>query len=139
MAGRSAADLFALLRTAALPAGDFAVFGSGPLLARGVIDEADDLDVLCRGEAWERAREIGERTFLEDLDVEVYSIAGGAVTFGNRWAIGSFDVDHLIDTAEQIDGIPFVRIEHVVAYKRIARRPKDLEHLELLAGYESER
>ena len=53
-----------------------------------------------------------------------------------EWAIGDFDVDELIDTAEVIDGIPFVRLEHVVAYKRIASRDKDVEHL---AEYESRR
>lgn len=132
---RSAPDLFAILRSVGLPVGEYAVFGSGPLLVRGIIDETGDLDVLCRGAAWEQVMAIGDRMLLEDLDVEVYSIAEGAVTFGDRWAIGSFDVDHLIDTAETFDGIPFVRLEHVAAYKRIARRPKDVVHLELLQAY----
>ena len=41
-------------------------------------------------------------------------------------------IGQLIDTAERIDGLPFVRLKHVVRYKRLARRPKDLEHLRLL-------
>ena len=47
-------------------------------------------------------------------------------------------MDHLIDTAEVIDGLPFVRLEHVVAYKRIADRPKDREHLRLLEEWRPE-
>lgn len=135
----SSAHLFAVLRSADLPLGDYAVFGSGPLLVRGILDEAADLDVLCRGPAWERAKSLGERTVLSDFGVEVYALADGRVTFGDRWAIGSFDVDHLIDTAETIDGLPFVRLEHVLAYKRIASRPKDIAHLELLRSYEAGR
>ena len=38
----------------------------------------------------------------------------------------------MIDTAEIIDGLPFVRLEHVIAYKQIAGRPKDLQHLALI-------
>ena len=38
----SADELFGKLRTLDLPTGDFAIFGSGPLLIRGVIAEAND-------------------------------------------------------------------------------------------------
>ncbi len=47
-----------------------------------------------------------------------------------------FDIDHLIDTAEMIDGLPFVQLEHVIAYKQIAGRPKDLEHLRKLDQFQ---
>ncbi|MFH1329521.1 MAG: hypothetical protein ABIJ48_02510 [Actinomycetota bacterium] len=130
-------DFFSLLRSLALPCGDYAVFGSGPLLARGIIAQAGDLDVLCRGAAWARATELGPT--VEQQGVPVVSLFGGAVTLGANWAIGDFDADRLIDTAEFIDGLPFVRLEHVIAYKRIADRPKDREHLRLLEAYESRR
>ena len=128
-------SLFRLLRDLELPARDFAVFGSGPLAIRGIIDAPNDLDVLCRGVAWERAKQLGPLIYLPDHDVSVVAIEDGALTFGTRWAIGAFDVDLLIDTAEMIDGLPFVAIEHVIAYKQIAGRPKDLEHLRLLDAY----
>ena len=64
-------------------------------------------------------------------------MADGAVTFGKKWGIGKFDVDELIDTAEIIDGLPFVRLEHVICYKKIRASAKDLLHLDKLraAGY----
>jgi len=131
----SAAHLLGLLRGLGLPAGDYAVFGSGPLLVRGVIDRAGDLDVVCRGAAWDLVRRLGP--IVAQHGVPVVSLCGGAVTFGTRWAIGDFDIGHLIDTAELIDGLPFVRLEHVVAYKRIADRPKDREHLRLLKEWQA--
>jgi hypothetical protein len=126
-----------LLRSLDLPPGDYAVFGSGPLLVRGIIARAGDLDVICRGAAWEAAQHLGPAADQEG--VPVVSLCGGLVTLGVRWAVGEVNVSHLIDTAEVIEGLPFVRLEHVVAYKRIADRPKDREHLRLLEEWPRER
>ena len=125
-------DLFTALASLELPVRDYAVFGSGPLIIRGIIDPDNDLDVISRGAAWSRACEIGDLVYLEEHQVEIVSFFGGAITVGTSWAYGDFDIDHLINTAEIIDGIPFVRVEHVVRYKEIAARPKDLVHLHLL-------
>ena len=121
-------ELFERLRALDLRTGDYAIFGSGPLLVRGVIDAVNDLDVLCRGEAWNTAQRIGSMIELDE-GVEVASVESGTITFGTRWAYGDFDIDDLIDTAEVIDGLPFVALEHVVAFKLAADRPKDREHL----------
>ncbi|MGB5656507.1 MAG: hypothetical protein WBN35_07840, partial [Acidimicrobiia bacterium] len=123
--------LFDLLRSLRLPTGDFAVFGSGPLIVRGIIEATNDLDVISREAAWERALRVGELVSLPD-GATIVSCFDGAVTIGRSWAYGDFDIDELIDTAEVIDDLPFVRLEHVVRYKEIAARPKDLAHLELL-------
>ena len=42
----------------------------------------------------------------------------------------------LIDTADIIDGLPFVRLRYVIEYKTIRSAPKDLAHIEAsrLAG-----
>lgn len=126
-------DLFELLRSLDLPRGDYAVFGSGPLIMRGIIEPANDLDVVCRGAAWARAAEAG--SLITERGVTIASLFDGAITVGTEWAIGDFDVDELIDTAELIDGLSFVRLEHVVVYKEIAGRPKDVEHLASLEDF----
>lgn len=113
-----------------LPQGDWALFGSGPLLLRGWIDEVGDLDVVSRGPAWEKAKEHGHLAVLPDGNQIVE--AGAGVTVGRTWLYGSFTIDDLIDTAEMIDGIPCVRLEHVISYKRLADRPKDRVHLEII-------
>ena len=126
-------QLFDTLRALDLPMGDYAVFGSGPLIVRGVVDADNDLDVVSRGDAWDRARLLGEIVTLPEHGVDVASFADGAVTVGESWAYGDIDIDEVIDTAETIDGLPFARLEFVVRYKQAAGRPKDLEHLRLLA------
>ena len=125
-------ELFEYLRSLGLPEGEYAVFGSGPLIVRGIIDATNDLDVVSRGDAWERACELGELVSLAEYDLDVVSFRDGAITIGTSWAYGDVDIDELIDTAEIIDGLPFARLEYVAAYKKIAGRPKDLEHLRLM-------
>ena len=131
----SGPELFDLLRSLALPAGEYAVFGSGPLIVRGLVPAANDLDVISRGAAWDAVCSLSESNLLPDGN-PVVSLFDGLITVGTTWLYGEFDIDELIDTAESIDGLPFVRLEHVIAYKRAAGRRKDLEHLRLLAAYD---
>ena len=128
-------SLFEQLKGLNLPAGDFAIFGSGPLIVRGIIPASNDLDILCRRQAWLTVQELGELEYLTDYGVKVLTMCDGQLTFGEKWGIGEFGTDDLIDCAEVIDGLPFVRLIHVVSYKRISKRPKDLEHLEALEAW----
>ena len=128
-------ELFELLRSMGLPAGDYAVFGSGPLLVRGIIESVNDLDVICRGPAWSRARELGPLVDLDEEEVRIVSTHDGAITFGITWGYGSFDLTDLIDTADIMLDLPFVRLEHVIEYKRVADRPKDRIHIDLIEQY----
>lgn len=129
-------SLFDSVKNLNLPVSDFAIFGSGPLIVRGIIPASNDLDIICRGQAWETVKAIGELEYLSKYDVTVVTMCGGRLTFGTKWAIGEFDIDELIDGAEEIDGLPFVRLEHVTNYKEISKRPKDLAHIEALKAYQ---
>jgi hypothetical protein len=101
---------------------------------RGIIEATNDLDIIARGAAWERVRQIGEISTFDDENACV-NLFDGRITFGTTWKYGSFDLDELIDTAELIDGLPFVRLEHVITYKEVAGRPKDRAHLEQLRSF----
>ncbi len=126
-----------IVRRMGLPAADYAIFGSGPLLVRGIIEDTNDIDIICRGDAWQQAQQLGEMVYLDGYDVDVVSIDNQSITIGTSWGIGDFDIDELIDTAEEIDGLPFVKLRFVVDYKTIGNRRKDIEHLKLLraGGY----
>ena len=112
-----------------LPPGTYAVFGSGPLAAHGLIDGVGDLDVIVRDDAWDRVKALG--TIVMHGNDAVVDLGNG-LTFGRSWACGDIDVAQLIEGVETIDGLPFVQLEAVVAYKRIAGRPKDLRHIALM-------
>jgi len=126
------ATLFDQLRQLELPPNGYAIFGSGPLAIRGIIPACNDLDILCRQEVWDIVSQKGVTEFLVGYEVTVASFFDGAITFGMEWGIGDFNVDELIETAEMIDALPFVRLEHVVRYKTIRSSTKDLRHLNAL-------
>jgi hypothetical protein len=130
--------LFQYVRDLQLPAGEFAIFGSGPMIVRGWIGGANDLDIICRGKAWEMACATGVVSYDERHEVSIASHCNGRVTFGTEWAIGRFDVDELIDSAEMVNELPFVQLQHVVAYKTIRGSAKDLLHLEQYRGANTE-
>ncbi len=125
-------SLFDLVKSLNLPEGDFAIFGSGPLIVRGIVPASNDLDIICRGGAWDYIKGLGECEYLTEYNVDIVTLFDGSLTFGDGWGIGAFDTDELIDNAEFIDGLPFVRLEYVAKYKKVSKRPKDLQHLEAL-------
>ena len=52
--------LFDHVRWLGLAARQFAVYGSGPLIVRGIVPATNDLDLISRGEVWDRAVELGD-------------------------------------------------------------------------------
>ena len=122
------------LRELDLPRGDWALFGSGPLLLRGWIDEVGDLDIICRGAAWDRAREVGETRHpatrrgrdRQHRRRRHHHRHGRGGTATPRSMTSS-------TPPRRSTGIPCVLLEHIVAYKRIADRPKDRAHLAVIA------
>ena len=123
--------LFDRLRDLGLPQGEYAIFGSGPLAIRGLIDRVGDLDILVSDVAWGIVRGLGAIIMYgDDETVDL----GNGLTFGRSWAYGEPDIGRLIEAAEIIEGLPFVALEAVVEFKKIAGRSKDIEHLELLTS-----
>lgn len=123
-------DVRSIVADLALPAGHYALHGSGPLLVHGLIEEVNDLDLVSRGPAWLRACELAApgRGRFDDVvrplpDVEIF----------DGW-LGE-DADALIDGATMQNGLPCVHLEAVLRFKRRLGRPKDLAHIELIEEY----
>ena len=129
MAEGSAPSFFGKLRALDLPTADYAIFGSDPLAVRGLIEEVHDLDVVARGTAWQQAKGLGEVRIAPEGDPVVW-LEGGAIEVFCGWL--GWDIDMLIDNAEIIDGLPFARLEDVLAFKLSLGRPKDVAHTRLI-------
>jgi len=136
----SKSHLIKKLMTLNLPVNDYAIFGSAPLAANGLIDfsEVSDLDLVARGKAWEKAKglskvpptqtdlKFGEvLSFFKNIDEFDISIYTG-------WPHGIWDVNELIDTADLIGGIRFVKLENVLKWKKARNRPKDAGQIAIL-------
>lgn len=106
--------LLELLKTYDLPDGEYAVFGSAPLVITGMIKDVTDLDVIIKSRSWDFETEGEYRT----KDIE----------FFDNWH--GFDVDDLIDNHTfQYKGFLFVYPEKVIEYKRTLNRLKDQDVL----------
>ena len=126
--------LFDDLKKLTLPEGEYAVFGSGPLWVRG-IREAADIDIIARGKAWEAVRTKGSVQTKKGLGIQYIPFANGAIEIYKDWRPGEWNVDELIETAEIIDGIPFVRLDVVIEWKKRRGQEKDLKDLVLIEEY----
>jgi hypothetical protein len=124
--------LIRLLETLALPASDYVVTGSGPLLAHGLKDTIHDLDLVARGPAWELVAAkgkvipsqsgLGRRIVLHHGDIEIF----------DHWLGGLTDIDAMIDSAELIEGVPFLTLRDTLRWKRGLGRAKDLPDIALI-------
>lgn len=132
--------LVAELLSLELPSKDYAIFGSAPIAAHGLMDfsEVADLDLIARGEAWEMAK-----TLSKEPPVETELKFGEVLTFFKRgdeydisiytgWPHGNWNIDELIESADVIDGIRFVSLDNVLKWKKARNRPKDAHQIELL-------
>ena len=112
------------LRDLDLPEDAYAVFGSGPLAIRG-IRENHDLDVIVTPDLW---RELGRKHAVTTKSGRPDTIHIGPIQIlqaGYR-DFRPFLDDNLvlIREAEIIDGVPFVRLEHLLGCKKMMKGEK---------------
>ena len=129
-------DIFERVLKFNLPSGEYAVFGSSLLDVWG-IRKAADLDIVVTPRLFEKLKHEGweERQgngfpILSKSDADV-------TTVQDRPNDGSYapDREQLVKEAVVINGVPFVRIEEVIACKRDYGRPKDLEDIRSIEEY----
>lgn len=127
--------LIKLLLTLNLPKDDFAIMAGGCMLAHGLKEFIHDLDVIARGEAWQKVIKLGIPVSPESGDGKVVYLFDGRLEIFNRWNPGDFNIDELIDTAEVISGIRFVKLEIVKEWLIIYNREKDKEKIKKIEEY----
>ena|SRR5215469_10481175 len=112
---------------------NFAIAGSGPLFARGWIDDPSDIDVVARGSAWEAATQLGKVVPAPYSDVRHVTLFDGDIDILNGWFPERWSVDYLIDEADVICDLRFVRLDIIAATKHMLARPRDLIHIGIIA------
>ncbi|MEV4483913.1 hypothetical protein [Micromonospora coxensis] len=125
----------AALLSLGLPREDYAIAGSGPLFARGWISDPGDIDVVARGRAWALACRHGEPSPAPYSSVHRLQLFDGRVEILDGWFPEFWSTDRLIDEADVIDGVRFVQLSVVAATKRMLQRPRDVEHLTIMAAH----
>ncbi len=125
------AKLIKEIESLSLPTGKFAVFGSGPLTAHG-IRETQDIDIIALPEIYDQLKNEGweEKTWPSGSQY----LAKGNFEICKEWVCNTYnpDIKKLIENAEIISGIPFVKLEEVRFWKQSFGREKDLKDVELI-------
>lgn len=128
-------QLFEKILSLELPKDDFAVFGSGPLLANNLISQIEDIDIIAKEKAWEKAKKLGRTETSPSKKGRVVRLQKEGIEIHNSWTPGEWQVEELINEADTIGGIRFVNLRSVLKSKRLTSRKKDKKHIEILKNY----
>lgn len=120
-----------VVRALGLPPKDYAIFGSAPMLAYGLIAEVGDIDILATGSAWQAAQKLSAPKVAPGGDRIIQ--LSPELTIFDGWL--SLDVEAIIERSSPQDGLPIAQLKDVAAYKRLLGRPRDRVHLRLLEPY----
>ncbi len=124
---------FAELRALGLPLGQYAVTASGPLGIRD-IRAISDIDLLLSDQLW---ADLAIRyPVVKDGEVTKLTISPVIEALGEGSILRPHpdgpSVAEQIAQSEIIDGLPFVRLEHILFFKERSGRPKDAADVERL-------
>lgn len=117
-------ELTKKVKSLELPTKDYAIFGSSRLYLCALSDTVHDIDIIARGQAWEKACTLGPVESPISKRGDMVRLFDGEVEISNEWTYGPWDIDNLIDTADKIDNLPYVTLENVLKWK-IKRRGKN--------------
>lgn len=124
-------QLLDVVRALDLPDGQYVVFGSGPLVVRG-LREGRDVDLVVTPELYQRLRDTGWSVVTKDDGGEL--LQHGDVEAMTRLEFPGYrrDPRTLIAAAEHIDGVPFTPLAELRTFKTALGRPKDQVDLDLI-------
>lgn len=128
-------ELLEKTKSLGLPRGDFAIFGSSRLYLCGLSETIHDIDIIARGEVWKKACTLGVVESPKSRRGDIVRLFEGDIEISNEWTYGPWDIDNLINTADYIDGLPFVTLENVLKWKIRRRAKNDDQDIEKLQNY----
>lgn len=128
-------NLLTTLTRLELNTSDYAIMGTGALISYALPRQIYDLDVLVRGEAWDKVRSHPDAEFARGslTGDEVVKLHGGLIEFSETWVGGSSTAE-LIARAELIrfedwgsgHDLRFASLADSLEYKKEFNRTKDL-------------
>jgi hypothetical protein len=120
--------LFEQVKALNLPLGKYALFGSALLGVRG-LKQCHDADIIVLEDIFKEYEEKGWK--MKEMPHGSKFLCNGDIELWQDWFPGEWNIEQLISNAEVIDGLPFVKIEEVIKWKKLNGREKDLKDIEL--------
>lgn len=108
---------------------DFVIYGSAPLVLRGLKEKNNDLDVLVKDNLWEKLKmEYPNSCNGDYIDLEGISFTHTAVDFFG----GTNDV---IKKADIVDGYHIMNLEETIKWKEKTGEEKHIEDAKMIKDY----
>ncbi len=128
-------ELIKNIKSLGLPKSDFAIFGSAHLYLCGLRDSVNDIDIIARGKAWEKVLTLGKIKNAKSGVGQVLELFDGYVEIFNDWPYGPWNIENLIDTAKEINGIKYVTLENILNWKQKRNNEKDIVDIHKIKEY----
>lgn len=140
MINESKTTIFARIKKFNLPKGQYAVFGSALLDVWG-LRQANDLDIIVTPELYEQLKKEGWKERQGNGFRILTKEDANVTTVQDKPTDGNYCPDRLqlIKDSIEINGIPFVKPEEVIACKTAYGREKDLRDIQMIQDYLSKK
>jgi hypothetical protein len=125
-------DLFQIVKELKLPVGKYALFGSAPLGIRELKD-CHDIDIIVTEDLWNEYK--NKNWEIKIMPYGSQYLCDGEIELWKDWYPGKWNIQELVDEAEMIDELPFVRLERVLEWKKLSGREKDLKDIEIIEKF----
>lgn len=130
-------ELTAKIKRLHIPADQYVVIGSGIMTALGIRQSAD-VDLLVTPEVFAELQKRGWKTEVVEIEGRPREkvSTGDVEAFKDFWYGGvTRNVNDLIQTAQHIEGVPFMLLKDLIHFKRSIGREKDLKDIQLIEEY----
>lgn len=108
---------------------DCVIYGSAPLVLRGLKEKNSDLDVLVKDNVWERLKvEYSNNINGDYIDIE-------GVSFTHKSDDFFESMDNIMRKADVIDGYHIMNLEETVKWKEKIGTEKHMEDANLIKNY----
>lgn len=114
---------------------DYIIWGSSPLIIRGLKEENDDLDILVKKDVWNKLKEEYPFEIRQVGNIENEFVVIGNIDITYR-VVGLWeDITELFIRADRKDGYYIFSLEDTIRWKTGTRREKDLIDIEKIRNY----
>lgn len=127
--------LFQKAKDLNLPFGEHALFGSAPMGVRGLRD-CHDVDIIVTETLWNDYKMKLNWSLVRTKNKDKCSdgLRNDSIELWKDWW-PEWDINKLIQEAEMIDGLPFVKLEEVLKWKKQIAREKDLRDVKIIEKF----
>jgi len=109
----------------------YAIFGSGPMAIRGIRD-AEDIDLIVTPGLWKK---LCKKYKADKNERGTERIKIGEIEIYKEWMPVFEGLDKVISDSEMIEGYPFVKLDHVIMWKRKFGREKDKKDIGMIERF----